>query len=85
METGNLSLIITFNSDCTSVKFKGECDGEPSMEQSAYGAAIYAAVQDIVNEEEILMHYLELATTLYGEEDDEEVPEKKQFELKLVH
>tara|TARA_B110000091_G_C13501754_1_gene344639 strand:+ start:94 stop:348 length:255 start_codon:yes stop_codon:yes gene_type:complete len=84
METGSLSLIITFNSECTSVKFKGACDGEPTNEQSAYGAAIYAAVQDIANNEEILMHYLELANTLYREDLEIEA-EKKQFELKLVH
>ena len=52
MNTDKLSLVITFNSDCTSVKFRGECDGDPTEEHSVYGAAIYAAVQDIVNDEE---------------------------------
>jgi hypothetical protein len=40
-------------------------------------------VQDIVNDEDILWHYFDLATSLYAEEEDE--PEQKQFELKLVH
>ena len=84
METGRLSLIITFESDCSSVKFKGECDGDPTLEQSAYGGAIYAAVQDIVNNEEVLMHYLEMATAVMKEEDNKE-PAKKKFKLKLVH
>ena len=80
METGRLSLVITFESDCSSVKFKGECDGEPTLEQSAYGGAIYAAVQDIVNNEEVLTHYLKLAQDLTEEE-----PAQEQFKLKLVH
>lgn len=83
MNTDKLSLVITFNSDCTSVKFRGECDGDPTEEHSVYGAAIYAAVQDIVNDEDILWHYFDLATSLYAEEEDE--PKQKQFELKLVH
>ena len=83
METGRLSLIITFESDCSSVKFKGECDGDPTLEQSAYGGAIYAAVQDIVLNEEVLTHYLEMATDLMKEENEE--PAKKKVKLKLVH
>ena len=83
MNTDKLSIVITFNSDCTSVKFKGECDGDPTEEHTVYGAAIYAAVQDIVNDEDILWYYFDLATTLYAEEEDE--PEQKQFQLKLVH
>ena len=83
METGRLSLVITFESDCSSVKFKGECDGDPTLEQSAYGGAIYAAVQDIVNDEEVLMYYLDMATALMKEEDEE--PAKKKVKLKLVH
>jgi len=80
MDTGRLSLIITFESDCSSVKFKGECDGDPTLEQSAYGGAIYAAVQDIVLNEEVLMHYLEMSRALIKEDAKE-----KQFKLKLVH
>jgi len=84
MDTGRLSLIITFESDCSSVKFKGECDGDPTLEQSAYGGAIYAAVQDIVLNEEVLMHYLEMSRALIKEEDNKE-PAKKKVKLKLVH
>ena len=84
METWRLSLIITFESDCSSVKFKGECDGDATLEQSAYGGAIYAAVQDIVLNEEVLMHYLEMSRALIKEEDNKE-PAKKKVKLKLVH
>lgn len=83
MKTGRMTLNLTVDPDCESVRFSGECDGEPTHEQSGIGAAIYAAVVDILNDEEILMHYLALASAMADEEDEEEKPE--QFKLKLVH
>tara|TARA_B110000238_G_C15948769_1_gene362283 strand:+ start:460 stop:696 length:237 start_codon:yes stop_codon:yes gene_type:complete len=78
-----MTLILTVEADCESVKFNGECDGEPTPEQSGIGAAIYAAVVDIINDEDILMYYLAFASAMEDEEEEEEKP--KQFKLKLVH
>jgi|TARA_R110002072_G_scaffold140894_1_gene285514 hypothetical protein len=83
MDTGKMTLTLTVDADCESIKFYGECDGEPTLKQSGVGAAIYAAVVDIINEEDTLLYYLELATAL--SEEEEEKPNPKQFKLKLVH
>jgi hypothetical protein len=84
MDTGRMTLLLTLDADCSSVKFTGECDGEPTIEQNGIGAAIYAAIVDIINDEDVLMHYLALASALADEEEEEE-KKPKQFELKLVH
>jgi|TARA_R110000744_G_scaffold51337_6_gene110565 hypothetical protein len=84
MDTGRMTLLLTLDADCSSVKFTGECDGEPTIEQNGIGAAIYAAIVDIINDEDVLMHYLALASAMADEEEEEE-KKPKQFELKLVH
>jgi hypothetical protein len=85
MDTGRMTLLLTLDADCSSVKFTGECDGEPTIEQNGIGAAIYAAIVDIINDEDVLMHYLALASAMADEEEEEEEKKPKQFELKLVH
>jgi|TARA_B110000908_G_C10167866_1_gene409338 hypothetical protein len=84
MDTGRMTLLLTLDADCSSVKFTGECDGEPTIEQNGIGAAIYAAIVDIINDEDVLMHYLALASAMADEEEEEE-KKPKQFKLKLVH
>ena len=84
MDTGRMTLLLTLDADCSSVKFTGECDGEPTIEQNGIGAAIYAAIVDIINDDDVLMHYLALASAMADEEEEEE-KKPKQFELKLVH
>tara|TARA_R110002153_G_scaffold84299_2_gene211156 strand:- start:1606 stop:1860 length:255 start_codon:yes stop_codon:yes gene_type:complete len=84
MDTGRMTLLLTLDADCSSVKFTGECDGEPTHEQNGIGAAIYAAIVDIINDEDVLMHYLALASAMADEEEEEE-KKPKQFKLKLVH
>jgi len=84
MDTGRMTLLLTLDADCSSVKFTGECDGEPTIEQNGIGAAIYAAIVDIINDEDALMHYLALASAMADEEEEEE-KKPKQFKLKLVH
>ena len=79
-----MTLLLTLDADCSSVKFTGECDGEPTIEQNGIGAAIYAAIVDIINDEDVLMHYLALASAMADEEEEEE-KKPKQFKLKLVH
>jgi len=83
MDTGRMTLLLTLDADCSSVKFTGECDGEPTIEQNGIGAAIYAAIVDIINDEDVLMHYLALASAMADEEEEEE-KKPKQFKLKLV-
>ena len=85
MDTGRMTLLLTLDADCSSVKFTGECDGEPTIEQNGIGAAIYAAIVDIINDEDVLMHYLALASAMADEEEEEEEKKPKQFKLKLVH
>ena len=85
MDTGRMTLLLTLDADCSSVKFTGDCDGEPTIEQNGIGAAIYAAVVDIINDEDVLLHYLALASAMADEEEEEEEKKPKQFELKLVH
>ena len=85
MDTGRMTLLLTLDADCSSVKFTGECDGEPTIEQNGIGAAIYAAIVDIINDDDVLMHYLALASAMADEEEEEEEKKPKQFELKLVH
>jgi hypothetical protein len=85
MDTGRMTLMLTLDADCSSVKFTGECDGEPTIEQNGIGAAIYAAIVDIINDEDVLMHYLALASAMADEEEEEEEKKPKQFKLKLVH
>jgi len=85
MDTGRMTLLLTLDADCSSVKFTGECDGEPTIEQNGIGAAIYAAIVDIINDEDVLMHYLALASAIADEEEEEEETKPKQFKLKLVH
>ena len=82
MDTNRLSLIITIEDDCSSVKFKRECDGTTSNDQDAMAAAIYAAVTDIALSPETFDYYLAMAEEL-SKEQHEEKPE--QFKLKLVH
>ena len=84
MDTGRMTILLTLDADCSSVKFTGECDGEPTIEQNGIGAAIYAAIVDIINDEDVLMHYLALASAMADEEEEEE-KKPKQFKLKLVH
>ena len=84
MDTGRMTLLLTLDADCSSVKFTGECDGEPTIEQNGIGAAIYAAIVDIINDDDVLMHYLALASAMADEEEEEE-KKPKQFKLKLVH
>ena len=84
MDTGRMTLLLTLDADCSSIKFTGECDGEPTIEQNGIGAAIYAAIVDIINDEDVLMHYLALASAMADEEEEEE-KKPKQFKLKLVH
>tara|TARA_R110002153_G_scaffold252395_1_gene410156 strand:+ start:24 stop:278 length:255 start_codon:yes stop_codon:yes gene_type:complete len=84
MDTGRMTLMLTLDADCSSVKFTGECDGEPTIEQNGIGAAIYAAVIDIINDEDVLLHYLALASAMADEEEEEE-NKPEQFKLKLVH
>ena len=84
MDTGRMTLLLTLDADCSSVNFTGECDGEPTIEQNGIGAAIYAAIVDIINDEDVLMHYLALASAMADEEEEEE-KKPKQFKLKLVH
>ena len=84
MDTGRMTLLLTLDADCSSVKFTGECDGEPTIEQNGIGAAIYAAIVDIINDEDVLMHYLALASAMADEEEEEE-NKPEQFKLKLVH
>ena len=81
MDTGRLSLTITIENDCSSIKFKGECDGDSSYEQNAFAAAIYAAVTDIVENDDTFNRYLDLADEMA------EVLEKadRRKNLKLVH
>ncbi len=81
MDTGRMSLIITLESDCSSVRFRGECDGEATEEQSALTAAIYAAVTDITQDSETYTYYLQLADSLAEEEERVE----KRKHLKLIH
>ena len=76
--------MLTLDADCSSVKFTGDCDGEPTIEQNGIGAAIYAAVIDIINDEDVLLHYLALASAMADEEEEEE-NKPEQFKLKLVH
>ena len=85
MKTGRMTITLTVESDCESVKFSGGCDGEPTPEQSGIGAAIYAAVVDIINDEDTLMYYLALASAIADEEEEEEETKPKQFKLRLVH
>ena len=84
MDTGRMTLLLTLDADCSSVKFTGECDGEPTIEQNGIGAAIYAAIVDIINDDDVLMHYLALASAMADEEEEEE-NKPEQFKLKLVH
>jgi len=84
MDTGRMTLLLTLDADCSSVKFTGECDGTATMEQQGIGAAIYAAVVDIINDEDVLMHYLAIASAMADEEEEEE-EKPEQFKLKLVH
>ncbi len=81
MDTNRVSLIITIEDDCSTVKFKGECDGNPSDEQYAFTSAIYAAAMDVVQSDEVFTHYLKVAEQIADAEEREE----KQPQLKLVH
>jgi len=81
MDTGRLSLVITLESDCSKMKFKGSCDGTPTEDQNAFAAAIYAAVSDITQSDETFTYYLQLADGLAKEE--ERIDKRKH--LKLMH
>jgi|TARA_R110002096_G_C14392490_1_gene706648 hypothetical protein len=67
MDTNRVSLIITIEEDCSSVKFKGECDGAASEDQSDVAAAIYAAVSDIAANPDTLEYFLEMAAEMAKE------------------
>lgn len=69
MDTNRVSLIITIEEDCSSVKFKGECDGAASADQNDIASAIYAAVTDVVISPETLEYYLEMAAELSKQQD----------------
>ena len=64
MDTNRVSLTITIEEDCSSVKFKGEVDGAASDDQNAMSAAIYAAVTDIVLTPEVFDYYTEMAAEM---------------------
>tara|TARA_Y100000015_G_C2393464_1_gene91442 strand:+ start:733 stop:978 length:246 start_codon:yes stop_codon:yes gene_type:complete len=81
MDTNRVSLIVTIEDDCSSIRFKGQCDGKPSDEQNAFAAAIYAAVMDIAQDDETFTYYLKVADALAEEEDRAE----KRSKLKLIH
>jgi hypothetical protein len=90
METGDIQLVITIASDCSSVKFKGAAvEGtSPSPDQSALGAVIYAALSHIVTDEETYEFYYTLAKQLDQIERQKSVgrtPSKGKPSLKLVH
>ena len=40
MDTNRVSLIVTIEDDCSSIRFKGQCDGKPSDEQNAFAIAV---------------------------------------------
>jgi hypothetical protein len=69
MDTNRVSLTVTIEEDCSSVKFKGECDGTPSDDQNDVAAAIYAAVTDITLTPEIFEYYLAMAVEMGKELD----------------
>lgn len=69
MDTNRVSLTVTIEEDCSSVKFKGECDGTPSNDQNDVAAAIYAAVTDISLTPEIFEYYLAMAVEMGKELD----------------
>ena len=64
MDTNRVSLTVTIEEDCSSVKFKGECDGTPSADQNEVASAIYAAVTDISLTPEVFEYYLAMAVEM---------------------
>ena len=64
MDTNRVSLTITIEEDCSSVKFKGEVDGIASNDQNAMSAAIYAAVTDLTLTPEIFEYYSDMAVEM---------------------
>jgi len=69
MDTNRVSLTVTIEEDCSSVKFKGECDGTPSPDQNEIASAIYAAITDITLTPEIFEYYLAMAVEMGKELD----------------
>jgi len=68
MDTNRVSLTITIEEDCSSIKFKGECDGTPSEDQNDVAAAIYAAVSDIAENTDTFEYFFEMAQEMAKEE-----------------
>jgi hypothetical protein len=81
MDTNRVSLIITIEEDCSSIKFRGECDGKPNDDQNALTAAIYAAAMDIAQDSDVFTHYLAIADALAEEEHKADMRKS----LKLIH
>lgn len=81
MDTNRVTLFVTIEDDCSTVRFKGQCDGKPSDDQNAITAAIYAAVLDVVQDSDTFTYYLALADELA----EEEARAEKRANLKLVH
>tara|TARA_R110000822_G_scaffold265007_1_gene389033 strand:+ start:281 stop:523 length:243 start_codon:yes stop_codon:yes gene_type:complete len=67
MDTNRVSLIITIEEDCTSIKFKGEVDGTASEDQNDVAAAIFSAVSDIAANSDTLDYFLEMSELMAEE------------------
>lgn len=81
MDTNRVQLVFTLEEDCSSIKFKSFVDGEASDDQKTFVAAIYAAVMDVCQTDEVFTYYLQVADQMA----EEEVRKQKRAHLKLIH